>query len=184
MFEEKVELVKRDDEATRQEDRWYTSNEYFFMRRKATNMAKRMDELDKGDGDSSRGLEIVESTSVEERNEKIKQLVQAVIQKQKQDADPEAIAAISRKASQDSIQESLRKAKDDEKHAKHILADVRKEYGGKKKKLSSKLKKLFLFFRKKKRWSSSRNIIFYNRSSIVSSRERGCWSFMFKCPDN
>ena len=75
-------------------------------------------------------------------------MVEAVIQKQKQHADPEAIAAISRKTSSDDIQESLKKAKDDEKHAKHILSDVRKEWGGKDKKLTSRLKK---FFRRRKR---------------------------------
>ena len=142
MFEEKVELVGRDDEATKLEDRWYTSNEYFFMRRKATNMAKRMEEMDNGE-DCSRGLEIVESNSAQERNEKIQNLVKAVIETQKQDSDPEKIAAISRKASHDSIQESLKRAKDDAKHARHILADIRKEWSGREKKFTTWLKNLF-----------------------------------------
>lgn len=147
MFEEEIELVDRNDEATREEDLWYTSNEYFFMRRKATNLAKRMGELD-NDVECSRGLEIVESTSVQERGEKIRELVQAVIEKQKQDADPEAIAELSKKASHVTIQESLKRAKDDATDAKHILADIRKEWSGKPKFGLKRILKVKRMFRK------------------------------------
>ncbi|KAL3930463.1 MAG: hypothetical protein SGBAC_011757 [Bacillariaceae sp.] len=144
MFQEKTELMDRNDEASKQEDRWYTSNEYFFMRRKATNMAKRMDEVDNTDEDCSRGLDIVEPNNVQERHEKIQTLVKAVMEKQKEDASPETIAQLCRKASQDSIEDSIRLAKCDAKDAKKILADIRKEWCGEKEtKLSAKIKHLF-----------------------------------------
>ncbi|CAJ1963428.1 unnamed protein product [Cylindrotheca closterium] len=153
MFHGKVEPIHRKDEATKEDVRWYTGNEYFFMRRRATNLAKRLEECDDDDGeDCSRGLEIVESTAIQERYLKVQRLVHTVVAKHKQAADPEAIAELSRKASQDSIQESIRLAKNDAKHAKKILSETRKEWHGKEK-LSTinRIKRLFKRRKKNKK---------------------------------
>jgi hypothetical protein len=131
MFDEEIKVLDvpaSSTSAEKDEDLWYSNSEYFFMRRQATNMAKRMEDCD-DEIDCSRGLEIVENNAVKERNKRIQGLVQEVLQKQGQDADPEELAKISRKVSKDSRRKSLENAVDDAKHAKLYLSDTRKCWG-------------------------------------------------------
>lgn len=130
MFDEDIEVVDFPASlasAEKDEDVWYTNSEYFFMRRQATNMSKRINHCDEEE-DCSRGLEIVESTAAEQRNKRIQDLVQAVIQRQGQSADAEELAAVSRKASEGSMRKSLENAIYDEKQAIQILSDTRKAW--------------------------------------------------------
>jgi hypothetical protein len=131
MFDEEIKVLDvpaSSTSAEKDEDLWYSNREYFFMRRRATNMAKRMEDCD-DEKDCSRGLEIVENNAVTERNKRIQELVQEVLQKQGQDADPEELAEISRNVSKDSRRKSLENAVYDAKHAEQYLSDTRKSWG-------------------------------------------------------
>jgi replicative superfamily II helicase len=71
-------------------------------------------------------MESVENNAVNEWNKRIQGLV---LKNQGQDADPEELAKISRKAFKNSRRKSLEHADDDAKHAEQYLSDTRKSWG-------------------------------------------------------
>eukprot|EP00980_Cylindrotheca_fusiformis_P012966 scaffold3236_cov66-Cylindrotheca_fusiformis.AAC.32 len=128
MFNEHIKVVKYAPEEEKEEDVWYTRSEYYVMRRQAKIMAKKIETVD-CEGDCSRGLEIVESKAVQKRSKLVQELVQNILRKQYEQADPEVLAETSREVSSDSLRKSLENAHSDAKQAKQYLKDIRKDWG-------------------------------------------------------
>jgi hypothetical protein len=132
------------------QERWYTSIEYFFIKKDAMNLVRRMSSTRIQDSNtvSTRGLEIVDEERVRVRRKAIDTAVHTVLKEQEErgkDADPEHLAAVYRRVSQDHVRKSIETANDDAKEAQTYLKDTRKSikgYGKKRGKLKPKFRLL------------------------------------------
>lgn len=151
MFQEEPEVREiQEPFISEQQERWYTSAEYFFIKKDAMNLVRRMSSTRIEDSNtvSTRGLEIVDDERVRARRKAIETAVKAVLKQQDElgkNADPEQIAAVYRQVSLDHVRKSIDTADDDAKEAEKYLKDTRKSIngGGKKRgKLKPKVKLL------------------------------------------
>lgn len=107
--------------------RWYSTGEYFFIKKEALSLARRMSNTKIKDTNTitTRGLEIIEDSQVKQRKQKIDNVVRCVLDAQERSgSDPEILAPIYRQLSHSCITRSIESATDDARDAALYLADM------------------------------------------------------------
>lgn len=118
-----------DDEELRH--RWYSREEYFFIKKEALSLVRRMGNtrIAESDFTSTRGLEIVDETKARERREHISEAVQKVIHgQQKKGSHPEHLASISSKHSKANVRKCVATAAEDARDVESYLADTKESW--------------------------------------------------------
>jgi membrane-associated HD superfamily phosphohydrolase len=140
MFNEDIEVREVATPSTDEcQDRWYSTGEYFFIKKEAMRTVRRMasTRLEESDTTCTRGLEIVISEVVKQRKQTIESVVQAVLKEQMKlgstRSDPEELARVYKQLNYPCIQRSIETAISDAKDVETYLADTRKTFRKKKK---------------------------------------------------
>lgn len=114
------------------QDRWYSNGEYFFIKKEALSVVRRMSSATVQDTNSisTRGLEIIDDRRVKVRKKAIDGVVKCILEAQRiSGSDPEYLAPLYQEMAQPSVRKSLENANCDAKDAEQYLADTKKQLG-------------------------------------------------------
>jgi hypothetical protein len=136
--------------------RWYSTGEYFFIKKEALCLCRRMCTTNIEDTDtlSTRGLEIVDDSQVKQRKKMIDNVVKCVLEEQQRNgSDPDSLAPLYQELSQSCKRRSIENAINDHKDAECYLADTKKRLSAKNNTQPKMKGCLPSLFRKIARWN-------------------------------
>lgn len=129
--EEPPEVHEVPVDKTEIQERWYSKGEYFFIKKEALNLVRRMSSSNVKDTDSisTRGLEVVDDRRVRKRKEAIDKVVKCILETQQMNgSDPECLAPVYKNMAQPCVRQSIDNASCDAKDAELYLADARRQW--------------------------------------------------------
>lgn len=108
--------------------RWYSNGEYFFIKKEALGVVRRMAKTNIKDTNtvSTRGLEIVDDSQRKRRKQNIDNVVRCILDEQERNgSDPKILSPLYQTLSHVCIMKSIEHAANDAKDAEQYLADTK-----------------------------------------------------------
>ena len=112
------------------QERWYSNEEYFFIKKEALRVLRRVSRSNIEDTNAitTRGLEIVDDKQVKQRKQAIDSVVKCILEAQQiSGSNPEHLSPLYQEMTQECVRKSLDNANSDAKDAEVYLADTKKE---------------------------------------------------------